>query len=219
MSNASDEQKDTRKRKLSTGIIGQDNSPVTAETEKDPSQTLASSFQHFGGIEYRSVLSNSIDQKRVVVEGSYNGDSVIVILDKKPFTDDSLKENLCSGKNKLSCLFQNDIYGSYNCLPVEEFSGEPFKYMVCYPLVDKHKRKEAHEFNLYFLEIKTTIIAPASQKHIEKYTFHPLYLVQETKEIYEQITIPYLERSSFSLNVSSKWGIFKIKTSFVQSYS
>lgn len=49
--------------------------------------------------------------------------------------------------------------------------------------------------------IKTTIIHPATEKHVVKYSKQNLYLIDETSEIYNTITLPFLEKEQFSLQV------------------
>lgn len=52
------------------------------------------------------------------------------------------------------------------------------------------------------------VIYPATDKHILKYTNQPMYLVLETEEMYQTITLPYILDNSFSLQVSMsffKW--------------
>lgn len=48
------------------------------------------------------------------------------------------------------------------------------------------------------------IIYPATNKHIIKFTRQPLYLVEETKEIYQTITLPHILDNSFSLQVYTR---------------
>lgn len=45
------------------------------------------------------------------------------------------------------------------------------------------------------------VIFPATDKHILKFTSQPIYLVQETEEMYQNITLPYILSNSFSLQV------------------
>ena len=97
----------------------------------------------------------------------------VIVLDKKPFSEETF-QNLFSERSKLSLTFHNDIYGSYNCNPATEAA-----------------------------KIKATVVYPATEKHIEKYSFKPLYLVEETGKIYEEVTLPYLEKSAFDVQVSS----------------
>lgn len=45
-----------------------------------------------------------------------------------------------------------------------------------------------------------TTIYPATQKHIEKYSSQDIFLVEETPEMYEKITLPFIEKEQFSLD-------------------
>uniref|UniRef100_A0AAY4AEB9 m7GpppX diphosphatase n=1 Tax=Denticeps clupeoides TaxID=299321 RepID=A0AAY4AEB9_9TELE len=49
------------------------------------------------------------------------------------------------------------------------------------------------------LEIKTTVICPATQKHVKKYLSQEMFLVEETGEDYLSTTLPYIESQSFSV--------------------
>ncbi|XP_017278595.1 m7GpppX diphosphatase [Kryptolebias marmoratus] len=48
-------------------------------------------------------------------------------------------------------------------------------------------------------EIKTTVVCPATQKHLKKYQRQESFLVEETEQDYESITLPYIQQQSFSL--------------------
>lgn len=48
--------------------------------------------------------------------------------------------------------------------------------------------------------MKVTTIYPATEKHIQKYVRQDFFLVQETSEVYENITLPHLNREQFSLD-------------------
>lgn len=48
---------------------------------------------------------------------------------------------------------------------------------------------------------KMDLIYPASEKHILKFSSQPMYLVQETDEIYQTITLPHILSNSLSLQV------------------
>nr|XP_015810238.2 m7GpppX diphosphatase [Nothobranchius furzeri] len=48
-------------------------------------------------------------------------------------------------------------------------------------------------------EIKTTVIYPATEKHVKKYQRQENFLVEETGEDYESITLPYIQQQSLSL--------------------
>ncbi|KAM3613223.1 uncharacterized protein V6R79_022751 [Siganus canaliculatus] len=47
--------------------------------------------------------------------------------------------------------------------------------------------------------IKTTVVCPATEKHIKKYQRQESFLVEETGEDYQSITLPYIEKQSFSV--------------------
>ncbi|CAG9761652.1 unnamed protein product [Ceutorhynchus assimilis] len=47
--------------------------------------------------------------------------------------------------------------------------------------------------------IKTTIIHPATEKHITKYSSHNCYIVDETPEIYNKIVLPQIIQDKFDL--------------------
>lgn len=61
-------------------------------------------------------------------------------------------------------------------------------------------------FNCHFgfTGVKTTIIYPATDKHIEKYSSQEIHILQETPELYQSITLPYLKKDPYSLEVSEK---------------
>jgi len=46
-----------------------------------------------------------------------------------------------------------------------------------------------------------TVIHPATPNHIEKYKKQELFLVDETYELYQQVTFPHIESISFNLEV------------------
>ncbi|XP_010900009.1 m7GpppX diphosphatase isoform X2 [Esox lucius] len=48
-------------------------------------------------------------------------------------------------------------------------------------------------------DIKTTVICPATEKHVKKYLLQETYLVEETGEDYRTITLPYIQSQSFSV--------------------
>uniref|UniRef100_A0A8C6STH0 m7GpppX diphosphatase n=1 Tax=Neogobius melanostomus TaxID=47308 RepID=A0A8C6STH0_9GOBI len=63
---------------------------------------------------------------------------------------------------------------------------------------------------LFFTEIKATVVCPASQKHIQKYQRQESFLLQETPDDYQSITLPHLQEQSFSLQVVSKAEVDRI---------
>lgn len=52
------------------------------------------------------------------------------------------------------------------------------------------------------LGIKTTVIHPATEKHIKKYQAQDIHLIEETPELYKSVTLPHLLKEKFSLQVN-----------------
>jgi len=50
--------------------------------------------------------------------------------------------------------------------------------------------------------IMTTVVCPATEKHVKKYRAQESFLVEETAEDYLSITLPHIQEQSFSLQVS-----------------
>ncbi|XP_034038044.1 m7GpppX diphosphatase [Thalassophryne amazonica] len=48
-------------------------------------------------------------------------------------------------------------------------------------------------------EIKTTVICPATEKHVKKFQRQESFLVEETGNDYQSITLPYIQKQSFSI--------------------
>ncbi|KAG8141477.1 putative M7GpppX diphosphatase protein, partial [Naja naja] len=49
--------------------------------------------------------------------------------------------------------------------------------------------------------IKTTVVYPATEKHLQKYLSRSVYLIQETGEDYKNITLPFIESQSISIQL------------------
>ena len=49
--------------------------------------------------------------------------------------------------------------------------------------------------------MRTTIIYPATAKHLEKYSSHDSDVIYESPEDYQQITLPWINASSFEMTV------------------
>ncbi|KAM4703538.1 m7GpppX diphosphatase [Rhinophrynus dorsalis] len=131
--------------------------------------------QHaLSGFQLQTVLRESARDKTIFLHGKVSNDDhspedVIVILEKTPFQVDTVS-NLLNNRPELKLHMKNDIYGVYHLSPPPEFN-----------------------------EIKTTVICPATEKHIKKYQQQDVYLIQETEEDYKTITLPFIEAQSFSI--------------------
>jgi m7GpppX diphosphatase len=125
-------------------------------------------------LEFVRILNENSKNKMIVIEAKHDNERAVVVMEKSAFTEDNVKQILSDepSKSSLRCDFHNDIYGNYFAFPRSEFNG-----------------------------VKTTIIHPATDQHINKYSFHKICLVCETPDHYREITLPYIEAQQFSL----KW--------------
>lgn len=55
-------------------------------------------------------------------------------------------------------------------------------------------------------DVKTTVVYPATEKHLQKYLRQDLRLVRETGSDYRNITLPHLESQSLSIQVTGRRG-------------
>uniref|UniRef100_H2ZLJ5 m7GpppX diphosphatase n=1 Tax=Ciona savignyi TaxID=51511 RepID=H2ZLJ5_CIOSA len=145
------------------------------------------------GIGLVSVLNDNSSRKVACLHGKVASDGndgqlcdAVIILEKKPFDQNNLQQ-LLSKKTKLTVDLQNDIYSTFTAFPPPELS-----------------------------DIKATIICPATEKHIRKYTKQKSFIVQETASDYQNITLPYLEKQ-IAANVFNIQWVFNILEHKVES--
>lgn len=130
----------------------------------------------FSGFKVQKVLRESARDKILFLHGKVNeasgdgdGEDAVVILEKTPFQVEQVAQ-LLMGSPELQLQFSNDIYSTYHMFPPRQLN-----------------------------DIKTTVVYPATEKHLLKYLRQDLRLVQETGGDYKNITLPYLESQSLSI--------------------
>lgn len=52
-------------------------------------------------------------------------------------------------------------------------------------------------------DVKTTVVYPATEKHLQKYMRQNLRLIRETGDDYRNITLPHLESQSLNIQVTN----------------
>ncbi|KAJ9579719.1 hypothetical protein L9F63_004645 [Diploptera punctata] len=134
-------------------------------------ESIHSVLTNFGNFQQKRILSENSQRKIICVEGTFSDKegSAIVLLEKKPFSEEILKNTL-TAESVVNKEFSNDIYGFYECFPKEKYNG-----------------------------VKATVIHPATEKHIIKYLSQEIHLIEETAELYKSITLPFLENETFSI--------------------
>ncbi|XP_026324530.1 m7GpppX diphosphatase [Hyposmocoma kahamanoa] len=119
------------------------------------------------------VLNNNTNRKTVCVQGKFKDKTGVglIVLEKNAFKEEELDENgYFSEDSELRTLFQNDIYGNFECFPRSSING-----------------------------LRATIIFPATENHIVKYSRQEVHLVSETPELYQTLTLPHIESKQFNI--------------------
>ncbi|XP_018564709.1 m7GpppX diphosphatase [Anoplophora glabripennis] len=145
-----------------------------SENTSNSSNSIHNTIKDLSDFKLKNILQNNSNRKSVYLSGTFDskeGDA-IVILEKTAFAEENLNNDsdYFTDKSHLEKIFQNDIYGDY-------------KYFT---------RSKLNT-------IKTTIIHPATEKHIFKYSIQKCHIVDETPQIYNDIVLPYLTDEQFSL--------------------
>ncbi|CAG9800339.1 unnamed protein product [Chironomus riparius] len=122
---------------------------------------------------YERLLSNNANRKVIFVLGRCFNLPAIVILEKIAFTEEQFSgtddKSTILKNSSLEKIMENDIYQNNFCR------------------VDSDLNK-----------LKATIIYPATEKHISKYTEQKIYVLKETPELYKSVTLPCLEKEQFN---------------------
>ncbi|XP_072933841.1 m7GpppX diphosphatase [Epargyreus clarus] len=119
------------------------------------------------------IVNNNTNRKTVCIKGTFKGKSgvALVVFEKNAFKEEDLDaKGYFSVDTEVHRFFQNDIYGNYECFPKASING-----------------------------VKSTIIYPATEKHIEKFAIQEHYLILETPELYESCTLPQILKAECNL--------------------
>ena len=128
-----------------------------------------------------SVLSDDTRGKSLALCGRFGLESdassskkAVLVAEKQPINKEELTTFLStvSSPSQLVLNFQNDIYYQYETQGPGGLGS-----------------------------LKMTLVYPATEKHIIKYTDQQVYIVEETPEDYATISKPYIESQALSLQV------------------
>ena len=131
-------------------------------------------LESFQGFKLQKVLMEKADQKLIAVQGTFedrendDGSTAVIILEKTPFAAQGISRVMSSG-TELKQQFRNDIYGLYDSYIPSILN-----------------------------RTKANVIWPATQKHIDKWTRSPSFMVEETSALYNTIVLPFIELDQFS---------------------
>ncbi|KAM9216954.1 m7GpppX diphosphatase [Leptosomus discolor] len=145
-----------------------------AGTGAEPHDGAAAAPFPLAELRLRRVLRESARDKALFLHGevaspSGEGKDAVVILEKTPFQEEKVSD-LLKKHTRLELRMHNDIYSTYHLYPPPELS-----------------------------EIKTTVVYPATEKHLQKYLRQEVHLLRETWEDYRNVTLPFIQSQSFSI--------------------
>ncbi|XP_012524764.1 m7GpppX diphosphatase [Monomorium pharaonis] len=152
-----------------------DDGNMTDVVEKNPNENDMNETElDLSSFKVTKVLQNNCARKLICMEGTFEDrdGSAVVLLEQRsfPYDKEIMEKDFFDGKMIFRKIFTNDIYRNYSCFPTEERNG-----------------------------LQATVIYPATQTHINKYKKHELFMIDETYELYQQVTLPYIESMSLSL--------------------
>ncbi|XP_011314053.1 m7GpppX diphosphatase [Fopius arisanus] len=119
------------------------------------------------------VLRNDIMNKRIALQGLFKGqtETVLVVMEKKIFPEEpEILQGFFDSNTRSKKNYRNDVYRGYDWFPASECNG-----------------------------LNVTITYPATKKHLEKWCAPRYYLIEETPELFEQVTLPRRLAASLSL--------------------
>ncbi|XP_034947745.1 m7GpppX diphosphatase [Chelonus insularis] len=144
------------------------------ESTTNENDTIHELLNNLSNFTVKRILRNDVTQKLLAVEGTFKGykQPALVVLEKKGFPKEELSVNeaFFNDETIVKKIYRNDIYRGYDLFPEKEHNG-----------------------------LAATIIYPATPKHIEKFTPPTFYLVEETPEVYENVTLPIINSQQLSL--------------------
>ncbi|XP_066152061.1 m7GpppX diphosphatase [Euwallacea fornicatus] len=142
--------------------------------DENSSDSIHCSLKDLSAFKLKTVLHNNTTRKTVCLQGTFESTegNALVILEKTAFAGENLvpESEYFTERSLLSKVFHNDAYGDYKYFPVPELNT-----------------------------IKTTVIHPATDKHILKYSIQQNYMVDETPEIYNSVILPHITKDKFDL--------------------
>ncbi|KAF7998131.1 hypothetical protein HCN44_009529 [Aphidius gifuensis] len=124
----------------------------------------------------KKILKNNTTQKLICIEGALTDREgiALIILEKKVFPNEEeiLGEGFFNEQTTATELYRNDIYTKYDFFPEVKHNA-----------------------------LKATLIYPATEKHVEQFSSTESYMIEETPELYENVSLPKILKDSeqFSL--------------------
>lgn len=155
------------------------------------------------------ILSNNTRGKTIAILGKFEEESEqqgIVILEKKAFTKEQIFGKEENGAGESEGKEKEETNGENKEALDASHTTTSLQLWQHVQELKKEFTNDIYTNATLLLDpsintIKTTIIYPATELHIKKYSGFNLFIVQETWEDFKEITEPYLNEHNFSLEV------------------
>lgn len=124
------------------GIVNVKKCKIESE---DNAMGIHKSLKDLSKFRLKRVLSNHAGKKLLCMEGTFSGydGAAVLLMEKKPFVEDNLRENFFNEGSTLSKEFENDLYGNYSCFPPVEYNS----YVIIHSF-DKHFKENLFSYIL-----------------------------------------------------------------------
>lgn len=130
-------------------------------------------------VQIEKVIDDSNMTKMITFQGIYKAKPIIIRLEKTMFVESTTKQSITDSQTKMDLSFLNDIYSSYIMTPA--LSDESLS------------------------QIQATIIWPANEKALAKYTHIDKIFFSETYGDFKNIVGPYIENMLSSDENYNNW--------------
>lgn len=137
----------------------------------------------FKNLKISHVIDDSISSKTITFQGTYNGEVAVIRLEKTLFDEAAMKKALGNDETSSTLDFANDVYSSYLLNPC----GGP---------------------NL-LNDIKATVICPANETVLAKYSRADMIFYSETPDTYLKVVGPFIEDKVTNEKDYNQW-VFNI---------
>ncbi|XP_058831774.1 m7GpppX diphosphatase [Topomyia yanbarensis] len=118
----------------------------------------------------KQLINSQQSQSKAVTTSNSHTETLQPSSESEQNSTSAVERSFFSATSQLRTEFINDIYGNFLCVVDPEVN-----------------------------QIKVTIVYPASEKHIAKYSAQTKYLVEETALDYQTVTLPHLKQEQLSL--------------------
>lgn len=166
--------------------------PTPSKSKQTPSKSTPTPLKsssspstpmEFNKLKISHVIDDSITSKTITFQGIYEGETTVIRLEKTLFDEEAMKKALGDEKTLSTLDFTNDVYSSYLLNP-SEGSG---------PLND----------------IKATVVCPANETVLAKYSRADMIFFSETPDTYTKVVEPFIENKVTNEKDYNQW-VFNI---------